>query len=155
MLALMNSTSPPISARFSSLPVERSSMTRTRAPCSLKAEARCDPMNPAPPVTRATPERGIFNGLLQRIQNPYLAYRWDRRYCADQRPAPHASTCEFCPCQALGIDSIQLQIPEHPLRWLLRIHQPHTRFEAKSFPPRRGRPGRTRLPQLLDSAIPE
>src|SRR2546423_14471009 len=60
MLAWMNSISPAISLRFSPLPVERSSITRTRAPCSLKAEAMCEPIKPAPPVTRATPERGIL-----------------------------------------------------------------------------------------------
>src|SRR5205823_5668549 len=155
MLALMKSISPPISLRFSSLPVERSSITRTRAPCSLKAEARCEPIKPAPPVTRAIPERGMFSALLRRIQNPSRACRWGHRYCVDQRPAPLSSSCEFCPCREPGTDSIQLQTQGHLLRSRLRIHQQHTQSAAKSSRPRRGRPGHTRLPELPDSAIPE
>ena len=43
--------------RLSMLPVERSSSTNTSSPRSRYASARCDPMNPAPPVmsTRISP----------------------------------------------------------------------------------------------------
>src|SRR6267142_1050012 len=33
-------------------PVDRSSMMVTRSPRAISASARCDPMNPAPPVIR-------------------------------------------------------------------------------------------------------
>ncbi len=49
------STSPPISSRFSRWPVERSSITRTRAPRPASPAAMCDPTKPAPPVTRTIP----------------------------------------------------------------------------------------------------
>src|SRR5208283_285836 len=39
-------------ARFSSLPVERSSITTTRLPLLSRRSTKCDPINPAPPVTR-------------------------------------------------------------------------------------------------------
>ena len=38
-------------ARFSRLPLERSSSTSTSSPRRDKASTRCEPMNPAPPVT--------------------------------------------------------------------------------------------------------
>src|SRR5437762_3814397 len=55
----MKSKSPLISSRFSRWPVDRSSMTRTRAPFAANVAAMCDPINPAPPVTSAMPERDI------------------------------------------------------------------------------------------------
>src|SRR5574341_1263513 len=39
-------------SKFSRLPLEKLSSTRTNASCSSKAPTMCDPMNPAPPVTR-------------------------------------------------------------------------------------------------------
>ena len=38
-------------ARFSRLPLEKSSSTSTSSPRAAKASTRCEPMNPAPPVT--------------------------------------------------------------------------------------------------------
>src|SRR5215213_2627289 len=58
--------SPPISSRFSRCPVDKSSSTRTRAPLAASAEAICEPINPAPPVTRAVPVSGIV----------YLPFTW-------------------------------------------------------------------------------
>src|SRR5215216_380776 len=55
----MKSTSPPISSMFSRWPVDKSSSTRTRAPSARSAEAMWEPMNPAPPVTKAIPVSGI------------------------------------------------------------------------------------------------
>src|ERR1700682_1079133 len=55
----MKSISPPISVTFSRCPVDRSSIMRTRAPWSLSAAAIWEPIKPAPPVTKATPESGI------------------------------------------------------------------------------------------------
>src|SRR6266550_7175089 len=44
---------PRIKGRiFCRLPVERSSRTTTSSPRASRASARCDPMNPAPPVMR-------------------------------------------------------------------------------------------------------
>src|SRR6478609_1617277 len=40
-------------ATFRSEPVERSSRTKTSVPCSSRRSARCEPMNPAPPVISA------------------------------------------------------------------------------------------------------
>ena len=48
----MNSILPAIPARFSVFPVERSSRTRTESPRPTKVSAMCEPMKPAPPVTR-------------------------------------------------------------------------------------------------------
>jgi hypothetical protein len=48
----MISICPRIAARFAALPVLKSSSTRTRTPRATSASQRCDPMNPAPPVTR-------------------------------------------------------------------------------------------------------
>src|SRR6056297_1080291 len=42
----------PHAARFSTFPPERSSKTETSAPKETRAPVRCDPMNPAPPVTK-------------------------------------------------------------------------------------------------------
>jgi hypothetical protein len=48
---------------------DRSSITRTRAPSSARAPTRCDPMNPAPPVTQtrrspsAVSNRSVLEGL--------------------------------------------------------------------------------------------
>src|SRR4051812_36022231 len=39
-------------ARLASCPVARSSKTRTRWPAAVSPSTRCEPMNPAPPVTR-------------------------------------------------------------------------------------------------------
>src|SRR5262249_51282823 len=44
-------TSMPV-GRFSRRPVERSSSTRTGRPTATSASTKCEPMNPAPPVTR-------------------------------------------------------------------------------------------------------
>src|SRR5450756_1910952 len=41
--------------RFSCLPVLKSSRTRTSCPAVSRASTRCEPMNPAPPVTRIRP----------------------------------------------------------------------------------------------------
>src|SRR5262249_11047108 len=45
--------SRPWASRYSRFPVERSSSTVTRWPACRSASTRCEPMNPAPPVTRA------------------------------------------------------------------------------------------------------
>src|SRR5450631_4325356 len=47
-----SSTRSAMSARFSRLPDEKLSITRTRSPRAISARASDDPMNPAPPVTR-------------------------------------------------------------------------------------------------------
>src|SRR5262245_786767 len=47
-----SSISLRIAATLSSDPVERSSSTRTKCPRATNAAARCEPMKPAPPVTR-------------------------------------------------------------------------------------------------------
>src|SRR5213075_1161101 len=52
------------SARFSSRPVERLSMTATSSPRSRRVSTRLDPMKPAPPVTRERIERAILGALL-------------------------------------------------------------------------------------------
>src|SRR5262245_54738151 len=39
-------------ARFSRRPVVRLSSTRTRRPCATRVSTRCEPIKPAPPVTR-------------------------------------------------------------------------------------------------------
>src|SRR5262245_61544596 len=48
----MNSILSAIRDRFSRWPVIRLSSTRTRSPRLTSASAICEPMNPAPPVTR-------------------------------------------------------------------------------------------------------
>src|SRR5215510_11522759 len=48
----MNSILSAIGERFSRRPVIRLSNTRTRSPRLRRASAMCEPMNPAPPVTR-------------------------------------------------------------------------------------------------------
>src|SRR5262245_18231371 len=48
----MNSILSEMGDRFSHRPVIRLSNTRTRSPRSRRASAMCEPMNPAPPVTR-------------------------------------------------------------------------------------------------------
>jgi hypothetical protein len=48
----ISSMSLMISERFSSLPEEKLSSTRTLCPCSSKVRTRFDPINPAPPVTK-------------------------------------------------------------------------------------------------------
>src|SRR5215208_2032561 len=47
-------------ARFSSFPLEKSSSTRTSSPRAAKASARCEPMNPAPPVTTDFTEESLW-----------------------------------------------------------------------------------------------
>src|SRR5438105_2264665 len=51
MEASTRTTRSPSAARFSQLPPERSSITETSARWSANAATRCEPMNPAPPVT--------------------------------------------------------------------------------------------------------
>src|SRR5712692_10214242 len=46
------SACPRRAARLSTLPVERLSTTVTRCPSATRRSARCEPMNPAPPVIR-------------------------------------------------------------------------------------------------------
>ena len=41
-----------IASRFSRLPVERSSSEITESPWARRASARCEPMKPAPPVSK-------------------------------------------------------------------------------------------------------
>src|ERR1700757_2984886 len=48
---IFNSGCEATFARFSNLPVEQSSITTTDLPSASKRSTRCDPMNPAPPVT--------------------------------------------------------------------------------------------------------
>ena len=48
---ISTSARPSRTARLAGLPVLRSSATRTGSPRSSSAWARCEPMNPAPPVT--------------------------------------------------------------------------------------------------------
>src|SRR6266511_3858617 len=48
----MNSILSEMGDRFSRRPVIRLSNTRTRSPRLRRASAMCEPMNPAPPVTR-------------------------------------------------------------------------------------------------------
>src|ERR1041385_2442843 len=45
---------------FARLPVERSSTTVTRSPRAINASAMCEPMNPAPPVTRTCMRRASY-----------------------------------------------------------------------------------------------
>src|ERR1700743_3633928 len=47
---------PSIVPRFSALPVEKSSMTTTAFPSAKSRSTRCEPMKPAPPVTRINEE---------------------------------------------------------------------------------------------------
>src|SRR5215211_1708530 len=51
---------PNACSRFSWRPVERASATTTSSPRSSMASTRCEPMNPAPPVTRARMRRGTL-----------------------------------------------------------------------------------------------
>ena len=53
-------------AMLSMLPVDRSSRTMTSSPRAEQASARCEPMNPAPPVMR-TPSRVTASFLEKRI----------------------------------------------------------------------------------------
>src|SRR5262249_16392441 len=46
--------------KLAGLPVLRSSRTRTRRPAAASASTRCEPMNPAPPVTRHWPTRRLL-----------------------------------------------------------------------------------------------
>ena len=48
-----------MSARFSRLPDEKLSMTRTPSPRAISARAIDEPMNPAPPVTRYRPMASV------------------------------------------------------------------------------------------------
>ena len=64
-----SATSPTKSSqrgsRLARRPVERSSKMRTLWPPSTRASARCEPMKPAPPVTRKVAMRSLFlNRLL-------------------------------------------------------------------------------------------
>ena len=43
---------PFAKARLARLPVEKLSSTRTRCPCASRRSTTCEPMKPAPPVTR-------------------------------------------------------------------------------------------------------
>src|SRR5215211_661263 len=62
------SSAPPsrAPARFSRRPVETSSRTVTSSPRSSRASTRFEPMNPAPPVTRARMKRGTLEGRQRR-----------------------------------------------------------------------------------------
>src|SRR5262249_26772995 len=52
--ALTSSIRPPRGSSRRWSPVLRSSTTRTSRPFATSRATRCDPMNPAPPVTRST-----------------------------------------------------------------------------------------------------
>ena len=54
------STNRAFAGTRSRTPVERSSRIVTRDPAARKASARCEPMNPAPPVTRTERVSGIM-----------------------------------------------------------------------------------------------
>src|SRR5688572_12536648 len=54
-----NSNRPSRPARFSRAPVERLSITRTLWPSATRRWTRCEPMKPAPPVTRQVVGLGI------------------------------------------------------------------------------------------------
>src|ERR1043166_160419 len=73
MLALIKSTSPPISSRLSRYPVDKLSMTRTRAPWASKVAARGEPMNPAPPVTIAIPDKDMISASYTHVFKSYFA----------------------------------------------------------------------------------
>src|ERR1044071_8859955 len=69
--------SPSISLRFSSYPVERLSITRTRAPLANKAAVRCEPIKPAPPVTRAIPDSDINSASYSHVFKSHFSnVRW-------------------------------------------------------------------------------
>src|SRR5690242_19218183 len=53
--------------RFSRLPVERSSITSTRLPSRNNLSTRCDPTNPAPPVTIVTGTPPVVPKLLNAL----------------------------------------------------------------------------------------
>src|SRR5919204_1741651 len=58
---------------FGSDPVERSSRAKTSQPAASRSSARCDPMNPAPPVMSAL---GLLvSGVLNRTSLPRLPER--------------------------------------------------------------------------------
>ncbi|MOA34271.1 hypothetical protein D3C78_1556370 [compost metagenome] len=58
------SNSSTAAGRFSRLPVDRLSSTRTLKPCASKASARCEPMKPAPPVMRiGFAEAGVMSAM--------------------------------------------------------------------------------------------
>src|SRR6266404_4169282 len=50
---------PATARRFSALPVEKSSITTTVFPSAKSRSTRCEPMNPAPPVTKIKEDRGL------------------------------------------------------------------------------------------------
>src|SRR5258708_39569728 len=66
---------------FSRCPVDKSSKIRTRAPLLASDDAMCDPMKPAPPVTKAIPVNGIrfcsfvgsgpLEAITKSIEGPY------------------------------------------------------------------------------------
>ena len=62
-------------SRFSSLPVLKSSSTRTSEPLMSSASTTCDPMNPAPPVTRVSPSMRQSYGTGRRRAAPLATRR--------------------------------------------------------------------------------
>src|SRR4051794_12111174 len=77
--ACKSSTRGPNPFKRSRLPVDRSSITRTWQPAVTRARATCEPMKPAPPVTRTrVPCLSIVVPLLVGDR------RFAERYC-DER----------------------------------------------------------------------
>src|SRR2546423_10096929 len=136
MLALIKSTSP-ISLTFSKYPVDRLSIILTRAPRSTRARATCEPIKPAPPVTRAISEKDIASGPPPRIQTPFLAYQTAYRYFASLQSWELSLVGEFDSCPEPETDSTRSQAPKPQHRSPLHIHYLHTGCPATllSLPP--------------------
>src|SRR5271165_6376107 len=97
--------------RLSMLPVERSSSTDTSSPRSRYVSARCDPMNPAPPVmsTRISPHppknrradlspgRYCPASSTMILEEPALSGERMPRSTPQVGSLPAASISEYCP----------------------------------------------------------
>src|SRR5262245_4044344 len=86
-----SSISLRIAATFSSEPVERSSSTRTKCPRATRAAARCEPMKPAPPVTRQrTIVLGKAGDYSEPRSPPPARHRLRKRSCLGSKPGDEA-----------------------------------------------------------------
>src|SRR5207344_601733 len=76
---------------FASEPVSRLSRQRTRWPSPRRASHRCEPRNPAPPVTTDV-------GMAAMLQAPLAGSVTSKRslyFTAPERPEDSAGTCSF------------------------------------------------------------
>ena len=84
-------------SRFSSLPVLKSSTTRTSDPLMSSASTTCDPMKPAPPVTRVSPSMGQSYGRARVTPPARRAGLWRGAHRGRARPGGGETPCRCGP----------------------------------------------------------